>query len=82
MGILPSPEVRVQQIPKPTWTANANWMQVMASIYMVMAYSPFVNFMVFNLVTEKEKKIKEGMRMMGLRDAAFWSVTKLISGQQ
>ena len=27
------------------------------------------------LVAEKEKKIKEGMKMMGLRDAAFWYVS-------
>ena len=37
-----------------------------------MAYSPFVNFLLVGLVTEKEKKIKEGMKMMGLRTAAFW----------
>ena len=63
---------------KPTWTLSFSWIQILASIYFVMAYAPFVNFMVVALVTEKEKKIKEGMRMMGLRDSAFWWVNLFI----
>ena len=66
------PHVKAQMLPKPSWTPDLSWIQILASIYFVMAYAPFVNFMVVALVSEKEKKIKESMRMMGLRDSAFW----------
>jgi hypothetical protein len=29
-------------------------------------------FLSVHLVAEKEKKIKEGMQMMGMKDLAFW----------
>ena len=64
--------VSVQMMPKPGFTPNVNYIQVMGALFFVIAYSPFVNFLTVNLVAEKEKKIKEGMKMMGLRDLAFW----------
>ena len=66
------PSIKAQMLPKDSWMPNVEWFQILASVYFVMAYAPFVNFMVVALVTEKEKKIKESMRMMGLRDSAFW----------
>ncbi|TPX56028.1 hypothetical protein SpCBS45565_g08461 [Spizellomyces sp. 'palustris'] len=42
------------------------------AIYITIAFSPFLTSLLFNLVTEKEKKIKEGMLMMGLHPVAFW----------
>ena len=59
-------------MPKGAFTGGVGFLQIFVSIYFVMAYSPFVNFLLVGLVTEKEKKIKEGMLMMGLRTSAFW----------
>lgn len=64
----------MELFPKTIYTPDTSYIQILSAIYFVIAYSPFINFLVVNLVTEKEKKIKEGMRMMGLRDSAFWWV--------
>ncbi|XP_053381131.1 cholesterol transporter ABCA5-like [Mercenaria mercenaria] len=66
------PEINVQMMPKPGYIPDTSYIQILSSLYFIIAYSPFINFLTVNLVAEKEKKIKEGMKMMGLRDAAFW----------
>ncbi|KAL3876747.1 hypothetical protein ACJMK2_034544 [Sinanodonta woodiana] len=66
------PRVAVQMMPKPSYTPDGSYIQILSAIYFVLAYSPFINFLTINLVSEKEKKIKEGMRMMGLKDTVFW----------
>ncbi|XP_060080116.1 cholesterol transporter ABCA5-like [Ylistrum balloti] len=68
----PVPEISVQMMPKPSYTPDTSYLQTISSIYFVIAYSPFVSYLTTNLVAEKEKKIKESMKMMGLRDSAFW----------
>uniref|UniRef100_A0A8C0YNQ4 ABC transporter domain-containing protein n=1 Tax=Cyprinus carpio carpio TaxID=630221 RepID=A0A8C0YNQ4_CYPCA len=42
------------------------------SIYLVLAFTPFVSFLIVNVVTEKEQRLKDTMGMMGLYDSAFW----------
>ena len=64
--------VKTQMFPKSEYPPNIQYLQSTISIYMVWGFSPMVNFLLVNLVTEKEKKIKEGMKMMGLSDMAFW----------
>ncbi|OWF36066.1 ATP-binding cassette sub-family A member 5 [Mizuhopecten yessoensis] len=59
-------------MPKPSYTPDTSYLQTISSIYFVIAYSPFVSYLTTNLVAEKEKKIKESMKMMGMRDSAFW----------
>lgn len=41
-------------------------------LYVVIALSQFVTYLLVQLVGEKEKKIKEGMKIMGLSELAFW----------
>ena len=41
-------------------------------IYVVLGLSQFIGPMLMVVVDEKEKKIKESMRMVGLRDSVFW----------
>ena len=68
-----SPPIKsILMLPKPEFTPDSSYLQTISSIYFVIAYSPFVNTLTVHLVAEKEKKIKEGMKMMGLRDPAFW----------
>jgi ATP-binding cassette subfamily A (ABC1) protein 5 len=59
-------------MPKPEFHPDTSYIQIISSMYFIIAYSPFIMFLTVNLVAEKEKKIKEGMKMMGLRDSAFW----------
>lgn len=68
----PRPDISVQMMPKPAYTPDTSYLQTISSIYFVIAYSPIVSYLTTNLVAEKEKKIKESMKMMGLRDSAFW----------
>ncbi|KAL5018612.1 hypothetical protein ScPMuIL_004334 [Solemya velum] len=68
----PVPELSVQMMPKPEFQSDTSYIQIISSIYFILAYAPFIQYLTVNLVAEKEKKIKEGMKMMGLRDSAFW----------
>ncbi|KAM4691856.1 cholesterol transporter ABCA5 [Rhinophrynus dorsalis] len=42
------------------------------SVFIVMAFSPFGYMLATHVVFEKEKKLKEFMKIMGLHDSAFW----------
>ncbi|XP_051851181.1 cholesterol transporter ABCA5 [Antechinus flavipes] len=41
-------------------------------IYLVIAFSPFGYFLAIHIVAEKEKKLKEFLKIVGLHDTAFW----------
>ena len=41
-------------------------------LYMVLMLSQFIVSLLTLVVGEKEKKIKEGLRMMGLKDSVYW----------
>ncbi|XP_058029043.1 cholesterol transporter ABCA5-like isoform X4 [Ahaetulla prasina] len=41
-------------------------------IYLVIAFSPFGYYLTIHIMTEKEKKLKEFLIVMGLQDTAFW----------
>lgn len=67
------PDVRLQIFPKEAYTAD--WMlafRVVIPLYMVLALSQFITYLLILIVGEKEKKIKEGMKLMGLNDSVFW----------
>lgn len=52
-----------------------DWMlafRVVIPLFMVLALSQFVTYLLILIVGEKEKKIKEGMKIMGLKDSVFW----------
>lgn len=42
------------------------------SVYLVMSYASFVYFLPVNVVAEKEEKLKEVLKMLGLCASAFW----------
>ncbi|XP_053309021.1 cholesterol transporter ABCA5 [Spea bombifrons] len=46
--------------------------RVLMSIFLVMAFSPFSCSLAVHVVAEKEKKLKEFLKVMGLHDTAFW----------
>lgn len=65
------PDISIQMLPKPAFLQDSSYIQII-SLYFVIAYSPLINMLTVALVAEKEKKIKEGMQMMGLRSSVFW----------
>ncbi|KAL4218252.1 ATP-binding cassette sub- A member 5 [Mactra antiquata] len=68
----PVPDVFVEMFPKPAFLQDSSYIQIISSMYFVIAYSPFISVLMALIVTEKEKKIKEGMKMMGLRSSVYW----------
>lgn len=57
---------------KGEYSPDTTTIQALSSIYFVFSFSFMANFLAVNIVAEKEKKIKDGMLMMGLRNSVFW----------
>lgn len=75
------PEIVLEMFPKEAFTGN--WMvafRILIPLYMVMALSQFITYLLILIVGEKENKIKEGMKIMGLRDSVFWLSWFIIYG--
>ncbi|CAG9831939.1 unnamed protein product, partial [Diabrotica balteata] len=68
------PYISLEICPKPATTVGewANVIRVLIPVYMVIALSQFITYLIILIVGEKEKKIKEGMKLMGLMDKVFW----------
>lgn len=67
--------------PKDSYTGN--WLvafRLVIPIYMVAALSQFITYLLILIVGEKEKHIKEGLKIMGLRDSVFWLSWFIIYG--
>uniref|UniRef100_A0A182UJ49 ABC transporter domain-containing protein n=1 Tax=Anopheles melas TaxID=34690 RepID=A0A182UJ49_9DIPT len=66
------PHITLEMFPKEAYTGN--WMvafRLVIPIYMVMALSQFITYLLILIVGEKENHIKEGLKIMGLRDSVF-----------
>ncbi|XP_017880849.1 ATP-binding cassette sub-family A member 5-like isoform X1 [Ceratina calcarata] len=75
------PNIKLEMFPKEAFTAD--WMlafRVVIPLFMVLAISQFVTYLLILIVGEKEKKIKEGMKIMGLQDSIFWLSWFIIYG--
>ncbi|KAJ8921257.1 hypothetical protein NQ315_013729 [Exocentrus adspersus] len=75
------PEILLEMFPKGAHTGN--WMvafRLIIPLYMVMALSQFITYLLILIVGEKENKIKEGMKIMGLKDSVFWLSWFIIYG--
>ena len=67
------PSVSLQLLPKPSYTSDTETvLRSIVPLYLIICFSPFFGAMCLFIVEEKEKKIKEGMKMVGLRDSVFW----------
>ncbi|GAB1868912.1 ABC transporter domain-containing protein [Camponotus japonicus] len=67
------PNIKLEMFPKEAFTAD--WMlafRVVIPLYTVLALSQFITYLLILIVGEKENKIKEGMKIMGLNDSVFW----------
>ncbi|XP_074040228.1 cholesterol transporter ABCA5 [Leptinotarsa decemlineata] len=75
------PRLLLEMFPKHAHTGN--WMvyiRIIIPIYMVMSLSQFITYLLILIVGEKENKIKEGMKIMGLKDSVFWLSWFIIYG--
>ena len=54
------------------FAANALVLRSIIPLYLVISLSQFITPMLMVIVAEKEKRIKESMKMIGLRDSVFW----------
>ncbi|XP_059141165.1 cholesterol transporter ABCA5-like [Physella acuta] len=70
--------IQLQLMDKDRFNPDTSYIQTLSSIYFVFSFSILANFLAVNIVAEKEKKIKEGMLMMGLRTSVFWLSWALI----
>ena len=66
------PVYAIKNMPKPQYIKEQPFFTVITSIYFTLFYINSLITFVTNVVAEKEKKIKEVMRMMGMFDTAFW----------
>ncbi|XP_059054824.1 cholesterol transporter ABCA5-like [Achroia grisella] len=76
---IPPPRIELRQFPKRQHTGD--WLvifRVIMPMYMVMTLSQFITYLLMFVVGEKEKKIREGMRIMGLKDSVYWGSWFLI----
>ncbi|XP_075983489.1 cholesterol transporter ABCA5-like isoform X2 [Anticarsia gemmatalis] len=76
---IPPPRIDLLQFPKRQHTGD--WLvifRVIMPMYMVMTLSQFITYLLMFVVGEKEKKIREGMRIMGLKDSVYWGSWFLI----
>lgn len=67
------PNVMLENFPKDSYESNGGLiLRNIVPLYMVFAWAQFIVYLMNLVVEEKEKKIKESMKMMGLRDSVYW----------
>ncbi|KAK1794086.1 hypothetical protein P4O66_010988, partial [Electrophorus voltai] len=64
--------MRVVMMGHPDTVEVQKFPHALISIYLVLAFTPFVSFLIVNVAAEKEHRLKDTMSMMGLYDTAFW----------
>ncbi|XP_031568598.1 ATP-binding cassette sub-family A member 5-like [Actinia tenebrosa] len=66
------PNITAQMMPKRAFPQSIGGFELTVPIYMVMAFAPYITILLVSLVIEKEKKYKELLRIMGMKDTAYW----------
>ncbi|CAF4091856.1 unnamed protein product, partial [Adineta steineri] len=66
--------IQTQQMPYPCWINDrfVNSIRQMLPLFMVLSWIFTVSMNVKDIVYEKEKRLKEIMRIMGLNDSVHW----------
>ena len=67
-------DLKLQQFPKPEYARSMSTSPFfyIAPVYFVVAFLGTLHRLLIGIVGEKERKVKEGMGMMGLRPTAYW----------
>lgn len=53
---------------------SSDFLKIFVPLYMVISLSQFITYLLVLIVGEKEAKIKDGLKQMGLRDSVYWWV--------
>ena len=70
---IPTPDSwSAQMLPLNFKPANTIAVSFLQPLFLPLLMTSFVNSLLVNLCTEKEKKIKDSMRVMGMMESAFW----------
>ncbi|XP_028286434.1 cholesterol transporter ABCA5 isoform X2 [Parambassis ranga] len=64
--------LKVVMMGQPGSVEVQKFPHALISIYLVLAFTPFVTFLIVNVTAEKEHRLKDTMTMMGLYDTSFW----------
>lgn len=64
--------IGMKMFPKRKYDPPQDYLKNVVMIYMNIAFAPYILFLLTNIVTEKENKIKESMKIMGLNMTTFW----------
>uniref|UniRef100_A0A671XXF8 Cholesterol transporter ABCA5 n=1 Tax=Sparus aurata TaxID=8175 RepID=A0A671XXF8_SPAAU len=65
-------DLKVVMMGQPGSVEVQKFPHALISIYLVLAFTPFVTFLIVNVAAEKEHRLKDTMTMMGLYDTSFW----------
>ncbi|XP_054454695.1 ATP-binding cassette sub-family A member 5 isoform X1 [Anoplopoma fimbria] len=65
-------DLQVVMMGQPGSVEVQKFPHALISIYLVLAFTPFVTFLIVNVAAEKEHRLKDTMTMMGLYDTSFW----------
>ncbi|XP_058477240.1 ATP-binding cassette sub-family A member 5 isoform X1 [Solea solea] len=65
-------DLKVVMMGQPGTVEVQKFPHALISIYLVLAFTPFVTFLIANVAAEKEHRLKDAMSMMGLYASAFW----------
>ena len=70
------PTIKIRQLPKKAFNSYSQTSRTVfrsiVPMYITLSMSMFITPMLTVIVDEKEKKIKETLKMVGLRDSVFW----------
>lgn len=68
------PQVLALAMPMPEWTEdNSKSIRPVAVMFVIMAFSPLIQYLCIAVVSEKERGIKEAMYLMGMRPLSYWA---------
>jgi hypothetical protein len=68
------PHVLALAMPMPEWTEdNSKSIRPVAVMFVIMAFSPLIQYLCIAVVSEKERGIKEAMYLMGMRPLSYWA---------
>ncbi|ODM93723.1 ATP-binding cassette sub-family A member 5 [Orchesella cincta] len=67
------PDVYMQNYPKQEFREGMSpFLRAVIPLYSVMPMAQLINSLLVLIVTEKEDRIKDGFRMIGVSDGAYW----------
>ncbi|XP_037078455.1 phospholipid-transporting ATPase ABCA1-like [Pollicipes pollicipes] len=57
---------------------SASFLKIFVPLYMAISLSQFITYLLTLIVGEKEAKLKDGLKLMGLRDSVYWTAWFLV----